>query len=427
MIDIYKTWVQDAGVDGFRIDTVKHVNMEFWQRFGPALQGYAASLGNDDFFMFGEVFDANPAFMSQYTTEGKLQATRRLRLPGHRDGLRQGRSGDDRALRDKFFAEDDWFTDADSNAYSLPTFLGNHDMGRIGQFLADTGQHRRRRCTSATSSRHSLMYLTRGQPVVYYGDEQGFIGDGGDQDAREDMFPSQVASYNDNDLIGTDATTADANFDTDHPLYRHIGELSKLRDEHPTLADGAQIHRFATTRPGIYAFSRISAGENVEYVVAANNADSDEDGDLRHLRAGPEASRRIWPADTDARASATLKSDGDGQRDRPGACRCRRSCTGRPSRCRRTASRRRRRSTRPSAGGASAAAPRSASTFPAATSTRSPSPTDRSATTSWTALGTDDNAPYRVFHDVRAWPRARCSSTAPSSRTTTATSASQST
>ncbi len=30
MEDIYKTWV-DFGIDGFRIDTVKHVNMEFWQ------------------------------------------------------------------------------------------------------------------------------------------------------------------------------------------------------------------------------------------------------------------------------------------------------------------------------------------------------------------------------------------------------------
>ena len=36
------------------------------------------------------------------------------------------------------------------------------------------------------------MYLVRGQPVVYYGDEQGFIGDGGDKDARQDMFASQV-------------------------------------------------------------------------------------------------------------------------------------------------------------------------------------------------------------------------------------------
>ena len=75
MEDIYQTWVKDAGIDGFRIDTVKHVNIQFWQQFGPALQSYAASRGNEDFFMFGEVYDANPAFMSRYTTGGRLQAT----------------------------------------------------------------------------------------------------------------------------------------------------------------------------------------------------------------------------------------------------------------------------------------------------------------------------------------------------------------
>ena len=36
MEDIYKSWV-DFGVDGFRIDTVKHVNMQFWQAFSPAI------------------------------------------------------------------------------------------------------------------------------------------------------------------------------------------------------------------------------------------------------------------------------------------------------------------------------------------------------------------------------------------------------
>ncbi|HET6967119.1 MAG TPA: alpha-amylase family glycosyl hydrolase, partial [Ornithinibacter sp.] len=44
MIDIYKTWVDEAGVDGFRIDTVKHVNMDFWKQFAPALKGHAASI-----------------------------------------------------------------------------------------------------------------------------------------------------------------------------------------------------------------------------------------------------------------------------------------------------------------------------------------------------------------------------------------------
>ena len=44
----------------------------------------------------------------------------------------------DTQLQD-FFAGDDYYTDADSNAYQLPTFLGNHDMGRVGMFLKQGG------------------------------------------------------------------------------------------------------------------------------------------------------------------------------------------------------------------------------------------------------------------------------------------------
>ena len=269
MIDIYKTWVEDAGIDGFRIDTVKHVNIEFWQQFGPALEAHAASIGNEDFFMFGEIYDADPRFMSRYTTEGRLQAAVDFGFQGTATAWAKG----DRAsnLRD-FYALDDYYTDSDSNAYSLPTFLGNHDMGRIGFFLAQDveGDELLERDKLA----HSLMYLTRGQPVVYYGDEQGFTGDGGDRDARQDMFPSQVASYNDDDLIGTDATPAQENFDTGHPLYRHISALASLREQHPALADGAQLHRYASDAAGVYAFSRIDRDEKVEYVVATNNSDT---------------------------------------------------------------------------------------------------------------------------------------------------------
>ena len=278
MVDIYQTWVRDAGVDGFRIDTVKHVNMEFWQQFSPALTGYAASIGNEDFFMFGEIFDADPRFMSRYTTEGKLQAAVDF---GFQSNGANFANGDPTAQLRDFFAKDDYYTDNDSNAYSLPTFLGNHDMGRIGSFI------RQRNADAADAELlkrdqlgHSLMYLTRGQPVVYYGDEQGFAAElgepsgVGDQRAREDMFPSQVAEYNDNDLIGTDSTTAVANYEPGHPLYQHIAALSELRDAHPALADGAQIHRYASGAAGVYAFSRIDAEDQVEYLVAANNAET---------------------------------------------------------------------------------------------------------------------------------------------------------
>ncbi len=267
MEDIYKAWV-DFGIDGFRIDTAKHVNTEFWQSFMPAIKAEADRIGNRDFFSFGEVYDADPRFTSFYTTKADFQATLDFAFQARGTEFAQGKATS--GLRDLFQA-DDWYTDADGNAYSLPTFLGNHDMGRIGKFLADSGAKgdellRRDRLA------HALMYLTRGQPVVYYGDEQGFVGKGGDKDARQDMFPSKVASYNEDPLIGTTRTTADSNFDTEHPLYRWISSLAALRAAHPGLADGTQVHRYASGKPGIYAFSRVDRRTNVEYVVALNNS-----------------------------------------------------------------------------------------------------------------------------------------------------------
>ena len=273
MVDIYNAWVTDIGIDGFRIDTVKHVNIEFWQEFTDGLIDQADAIGNDDFFMFGEVYDTNPEFVSRYTTEGELQAAVDFGFQANATNFARGGATTD--LRDFFFS-DDWFTDADSNVYSLPTFLGNHDMGRIGSFLANDGgsdDELLRRDELA----HALMFLSRGQPVVYYGDEQGFNappgvpGGIGDQRAREDMFPTQVDLYASYDPIGTDATVADENFDPTHPLYTTVADLGALVEDHPALADGAQVHRYASDAPGIYAFSRIDPDKRREYVVAINN------------------------------------------------------------------------------------------------------------------------------------------------------------
>ncbi|MGH3648852.1 MAG: alpha-amylase family glycosyl hydrolase, partial [Micromonosporaceae bacterium] len=274
MVDIHQKWVREAGVDGFRIDTVKHVNLEFWQRFVPELEGYAASLGNDDFFMFGEVFSADPAFTSRYTRDGRLPAVLDFPFQDTARGYasRGGAATDLRTL----YAADDRYTDADSNAYANPTFLGNHDMGRFGGFVArDNPGAGDAELLRRDLLGHELMYLTRGQPVVYYGDEQGFTGPGGDKDARQSMFGSRTPDYLDDDLLGTSATHATDNYEPQHPIYRRLAALAKLRAQHPTLADGAQLHRYADDGPGVYAFSRFDARKQIEYVVAVNNAETD--------------------------------------------------------------------------------------------------------------------------------------------------------
>jgi glycosidase len=275
MVDIYSFWIEEFEVDGFRIDTTKHVNMEFWQKFGPDILEAARDRGIDEFFAFGEVFDQQfgPPFMSHFSTTGKLQSTIDFAFQlAARDFA--SRSGPTDSLRD-FFALDDYYTDTDSNAYAMPTFLGNHDMGRIGHFLQRVDQPGAADAELLARSKlgHALMFFARGQPVIYYGDEQGFTGDGGDKDAREDMFANAVPVYEDNDLIGTDETTSDDNFDTSHPLYRAIGDFADLYHDHRALRSGAQIHRYSSDGPGVYAFSRIDRRRRIEYAVAVNNSE----------------------------------------------------------------------------------------------------------------------------------------------------------
>ena len=117
-----------------------------------------------------------------------------------------------------------------------------------------------------------MLFRSRGAPVIYYGDEQGFAGDGGDQDARESLFASHVASYNDNALIGSTATTATANFNPDHPFYQAIAAMAAVRAGEAALRRGRTIVRQSGETPGIFAFSRQIDGEPGETLVTINTA-----------------------------------------------------------------------------------------------------------------------------------------------------------
>ncbi|GGR41125.1 1,4-alpha-glucan branching enzyme [Nocardioides luteus] len=269
MTKIYQRWVRDFDIDGFRIDTVKHVDMEFWTQWATALDAYAAKRGREDFFMFGEVFSADTDVTSPYVTRGRLDAT--LDFP-FQDAARayasQGAPADRLA---RVFADDYKYATDKANAYEQVTFLGNHDMGRIGTFLAaDHPDATDAELVQRARLANELMFLSRGNPVVYYGDEQGYTGAGGDKDARQTLFGSEVADYRDDDQLGTDRTHAEDAYDTEHPLYRAIAALAKLRKDHPALADGAQQELHADG--SVYAFSR--TGEDREHVVAVNNAEA---------------------------------------------------------------------------------------------------------------------------------------------------------
>jgi glycosidase len=273
MIQIYGDWIDKYHVDGFRIDTAQHVNAEFWQKFVPAMLARAKANGIPNFHIFGEVAtgDMDPAHTAANTRVDKLPSV--LDFSFARavvDVVANGAPTDELA---KLFRADPLYQGGAEAALQLPTFIGNHDAGRIGAFIrrfqpkASADEVMRRDMLA-----HALLLTLRGVPTIYSGDEQGFAGKGGDQDARQDMFASKVASYNDDPLIGTRATTAQANFDTQHPLYKEIAALARIRTTHPALTRGLQLVRYSSDKPGLFAVSRFDPSSGREILLLFNSS-----------------------------------------------------------------------------------------------------------------------------------------------------------
>ena len=273
MIDIFGDWIDRFGVDGFRIDTAKHVNPEFWQAFVPAMQARAKAKGIPNFHIFGEVAtgEVDPALLARFTRVDKLPAV--LDFAFAVSVAKAVAEGKGTGILAELFANDALYEGGAAAARTLPTFLGNHDAGRFSTFVrqlspkADAAEQLAR-----VKLAHAMLLTLRGVPTIYSGDEQGFVGDGGDQDAREDMFASRVAVYNDNVLLGTKSTTAQANFDEAHPLYRLIADLAKLRVAHPALTRGRTVVRAAGQEAGLFAVSRIDAASGEEVLLVFNTA-----------------------------------------------------------------------------------------------------------------------------------------------------------
>ncbi len=273
MVDIYASWIRDFRIDGFRVDTARHVNPEFWQTFVPAMLETAEDVGIPNFHIFGEVYrdDRDSGYIAQYTRRDGFPAVLDFAFQqAMREALGKGMGT---FVLTEMFDGDVLYEGGEQAALAMPTFLGNHDMGRFSTLIEeDLPQISQDELLARVQLGHAMLLTLRGSPVIYYGDEQGFVGDGNDQAARESMFPSITDSYNDNDLIGTNATTAAENFDTAHPLYRLIAELSAVRRAHPALATGRQLVREYRQEPGIFAASRFDPETGTEYVLAFNTS-----------------------------------------------------------------------------------------------------------------------------------------------------------
>jgi glycosidase len=257
MVAIYEYWIQAAGFDGYRIDTVKHVDQGFWQYWCPRVRQFAATnCALPNFFLFGEVYDASESLCGSYTgTQGggpyELDSVLDYPLYFLSRGV-FGAASNATSQIDAHYARVS--ADYDTNAQMrLVTFLDNHDQPR---FLH-----------SSTTNRLTValvfLYTARGIPSLYYGTEQAFNG-ATDPFDREDMFAGR---FKDRGAAGADS------FNLTHPLFQFVAKLNNFRRLYPALSLGAQVSRYNNpSGPGLYVYSRRL--DQQEALVVLNTADS---------------------------------------------------------------------------------------------------------------------------------------------------------
>jgi len=262
MAAVYQYWIQQAGFDGFRIDTTKHIEYGFWQDWCPAIHAFAATnCAKPNFFMFGEVYDGSDALNGSYTGTmggGAYKQDSILDYPLYFtiNSVFATATGDTRQIENHYNAI---AANYDTNAQMrLVTFLDNHDQPR---FLSASGATTNRLQVALT-----FLYTSRGIPCLYYGTEQGFNGATDPYD-REDMF---AGPFKDAGLAGVDS------FNMTHPLFLFTAQLNNFRRLYPALQLGTHLNRWNDPdSPGLFAYARrltTDAGTQEVFVVFNTSA-----------------------------------------------------------------------------------------------------------------------------------------------------------
>lgn len=250
MHQAYARWIQLADFDGFRIDTVKHVEHEFWREWGGNIRKSAKALGKDKFLLFGEVFDGRDKLVGSYTFNDELDGL--FDFPQYfqvfRDVFIGGGATTKIEARWKERATN-WSSTPPAGGVGHPpvdlhvNFLDNHDVGRFLWAAAYYGK----RTDGPALLRNALTFLLTedGIPCIYYGTEQEFAG-GNDPANREDMW------------------TTPKPFATGGATFQHIARLTKIRKAIPALRRGKLAFTWTTDHvadeedAGLVAFERTS-------------------------------------------------------------------------------------------------------------------------------------------------------------------------
>jgi alpha-amylase len=332
MVDAYARWVELTDLDGFRIDTVKHVEHEFWRYFTQKVRQRLAKKGKNKFLMFGEAFDGNDALIGSFTkNDPQDDVFKQADLASENQCVVDGQTITPDQLDSVFyfsqyfpamrgaFAQSNRPTkeiqgvwDARTQNYgskpaaggidlappkALVNFLDNHDVGRFLFFTPGGADEE-----GIARLHNALVFLLAedGIPCIYYGTEQQLAG-GNDPSNREDMWKTAYA--------------------TDGATFKWMQKLTGLRKKFSALRRGDQFvvwstdHNGSEDDAGIFAFERRGgdAGDKAYALLVFNTQamhDSSTSDGTTVMKVSPPPGTTTLVDVLNGGPSATVAADG---------------------------------------------------------------------------------------------------------------------
>lgn len=272
LAEAYKFWIAYADIDGFRVDTVKHMDKGATRFFSSAIHEYAQSVGKENFYLIGEITGGRWNAFNTMEETGLDAALGINEVPGKLEGVAKGYTNPveyfDLFRHSLQLGKDShtWFRD------KVVTMFDDHDQVR-------KGNNKARFCADGDGDKLipagiALNLLSEGIPCIYYGTEQYFDGNGGnDRYLRECMFGGEFGAFR---------SGGRHFFNEETTLYKQIGPLVEVRKAHIALRRGRQYLRqisgngidfgypekYGSRMKSVVAWSRIF--NNNEVLVAIN-------------------------------------------------------------------------------------------------------------------------------------------------------------
>ncbi len=275
LVESYQYLIAKYDVDGFRIDTVKYVRPDIVEEFCNSMREFALSVGKQNFFTFGEIWDSNATinrFVGRHSSDvdaGGLDAALDYPLFYALPNAVKAQSGVEqiKQMFDQRITEEENLVSshAEAGRYFV-SFIDNHDQNqRFHHPLTPAKQ-----VTQALA----CLYMLQGIPCLYYGTEQGLTGtvDASGRPVLDSLESVREALWGKQWAQQPDA------FDQSNSFYSDIKAIIAVRNKYRALRYGRLYFRevsgdgstfgFSSGVGGLIAFSRVLS--NSEVVTIAN-------------------------------------------------------------------------------------------------------------------------------------------------------------